>query len=628
MAAKMRKPFVSRKRRKEIVQERERRENLMQAEVERRLTDTSAPTRTDHKTVNLPPSATVGEFASLLDVPLVRVISQLVKNGIMAAINDRIDFDTMAIVADELGFLPSQATSDATVTEQDGQEVASSLTTGTEARPPVVTIMGHVDHGKTSLLDRIRQAQVAASEHGGITQHIGAYQTEITYEGTPRVITFLDTPGHEAFTALRSHGAQVTDIVVLVVAADDGVKPQTIEALNHAKSAHVPIVVAITKSDLPSANSDRVKQQLTEHGLIPEEWGGTTIMTNVSSVTGEGIQELLEFILLTADLKGYKADPLADPQGVVIESHQEVGLGPVATVLVQNGTLRQGNVLVIGQTNGKIRSMTDYRGRKVAAAGPSTPVQIAGLEAIPNFGETFVVVKNEKQARELTERYENQDARRSIMDISQAIAEGRTDTLKIVLKADAQGSIEALHSAVGKLHEPGVKPLIIHSGIGDVSLTDIQLAASAQAVVFGFNVIVPVQIKKAAENLGVSVASFRIIYDLLNQVSLALKGKIKVEKIKSERGKFRVKKIFRSSKENQIVGGDILSGAAINKSFVALYRDDEKLAEGKVLSLQKGPEVVAELEAGQECGLSVALNEKVLVGDTLVFLVEEEVVVE
>ncbi len=618
----MRKPFVSRKRRKEMEESRLRREEQVHANERRHAEANQIATPTEKQSVALPSTATVGEFSQLLGLPVVRVISQLVKSGVMAAINDRIDFDTMAIVADELGYISEPESEEAANPTTESISIAQEG----ELRPPIVTIMGHVDHGKTTLLDKIRQANIASSEFGGITQHIGAYQAEVTYEDHKRLITFLDTPGHEAFTALRSHGAQVTDIVVLVVAANDGVKPQTVEAINHAKSAHVPIIVAITKIDLPDGNLDRVKQQLTEHELVPEEWGGTTIVVGVSAHTGEGIQQLLEYIVLTADLKAYKADPMAPAQGVVIESHQETGLGAVATVLIQNGTLRVGDILVIGQTYGKIRSMVDYTGKRLQAAEPSMPVRISGLPIVPNFGETFAVVENERTARQLTERGQSGTAQRTIRDISQAIAEGKTDTLKIVVKADAQGSLEALRSSILKLQEPGVKPLIIHAGIGDVTLSDIQLAAASHAIVLGFQVIVPPQIKKAAANQGVSVSTFKIIYDLLKQVELTLKGLIKIEHIKVEKGRLKVKKVFRTTKDSQIIGGEITQGVALAKAFVLVMRSGEEMGQGKVLALQKGPEAVNELEAGQECGLSVQVSEKIQPNDVLVFQAEEEVV--
>lgn len=621
--AKARK-FVSRKKRKEIQEQRERRQENMVREHQRFQAEQSSSSTTGEKQIiQIPDSATVGEFAEILGLPVVRVISQLMKNGIIAAITARIDFDTMAIVADELGYT-AEAETAPTPSPLDGMEVP--VIEGKSVRPPVVTIMGHVDHGKTSLLDYIRKAKVAAGEHGGITQHIGAYQAEVEYEGKDRTVTFLDTPGHEAFTALRSHGAQVTDIVVLVVAADDGIKPQTIEAINHAKSAGVSILVAITKIDLPSANIDRVKQQLVEHDLIPEEWGGKTIMTGVSSVTGDGIQQLLEYIVLTADLKNYTANPDTSAQGVVIESHQEIGLGPVATLLVQNGTLHVGDIVVLGKTYGKVRSMMNYRGERLEVATPSTPVKVSGLIAVPEFGDSFAIASSEKQARELVEKATTSSVRRGLSDISRAIAEGRTDKLKLVVKADTQGSIEALRAAITKIEKPGVSAMILHSGVGDITLSDIQLAAASDAIVVGFQVSLPAPIKRSAQNIGVSVFTYKIIYDLLDQIEKIMSGLVRTTKIKVERGRLSVKKIFRATKDLQIVGGEITKGVALAKAFVRLERNGEAIAEGKMVSLQKGPEAVNELEAGQECGLSLSINEKLQPGDTIVFLVEEEVI--
>lgn len=620
--AKQRKPFVSRKKRREIDEARTRREAYIAESAERKPATT--PIITDKKPMQLPPSTTVGEFSKLLNLPVVTVISSLMKNGIMAPVTATIDYDTMAIVADELGFIAEPMSQES----ESEQPVVETISEGTTLRPPVVAVMGHVDHGKTSLLDRIRQTSVAHGEHGGITQHIGAYQATIEHEGQPRLITFLDTPGHAAFTSMRSHGAQIADIAILVVASDDGVKPQTIEAIQHARNANAPIIVAITKSDVPGANIDRVKQQLTEQNLIPEEWGGTTIMTPVSSVTGEGINELLEYIVLTADLKGYKADPEASPQGVVIESHQKTGLGPIATVLVQNGTLNQGDVIVIGKTYGKIRAMTSYNNERVVSAGPSTPVVIAGLQTIPNFGEPFVRVASEKEARDLTENKGEAEVRHSVIDISKAIAEGRSNTLNIVLKADTQGSLEALRHAIGQLQQPGVKPVIIHSGIGDISASDIQLASAGQAVILGFHVAVPASLRTTAEREAVTISTFKIIYDLLDQVEMILKGRVRVKKILVERGRLKVKKVFRTTKELQIVGGEITQGVAINTGVIAIMRNDEEAGRGKVISIQKGPESVNELEAGQECGVSLQSHEKVLEGDVLIFSSEENKIVD
>jgi translation initiation factor IF-2 len=626
--AKARKPFVSRKRRKEMMESRERRENLIALQQEQRRANESTLVSDVKKDVALPQTATVGEFAQKLNLPVVRVISSLMRNGIMAAINDRIDFDTMGIIADELGFIAQPAGESAVVTDDtETEEAAETSVSVGEIRPPVVTIMGHVDHGKTTLLDTIRKANVAASEVGGITQHIGAYQVSIPYEGQDRLITFLDTPGHEAFTALRSHGAQVTDIVVLVVAADDGMKPQTIEAIDHAKQARVPIIVAVTKTDVPGANIERVKQQITEHDLIPEEWGGSTIVAPVSALKGEGITELLEFILLTADLKAYKADPSAPAQGVVIESHVETGLGPVATLLVQNGTVRLGDVIVLSQAYGKIRSMETYRGEKIKEATPSTPIRISGITAVPQFGESFAAVKNEKEARAILERATGASHQRRAGDLSRAIAEGRTNTLNIVLKADAQGSLEALRASIAKLHEPGVKPMIVHGSIGDVSLSDVQLAAASNAIIFGFHVVVNPATKKAADNYGITISTHKIIYDLLDEIEQILKGRVRTEMVAIERGRLKVKKIFRTTREEQIVGGEITQGDAINKAFVTIMRDGEEIGRGKLTSLKKGPEAVERLEAGQDCGVAVQTTTKIAEGDMLVFAIEEEKIV-
>jgi translation initiation factor IF-2 len=620
--AKARKPFISRKKRKEMTAARERRENMMNVREKLAVESTAPLTITEKTHVQLPPAATVSEFSKQINLPVVKVISALMRNGMLASINDRIDYDTMAIIGDELGIIPEPQQTETTATET----ITEKTNIGTEIRPPVVTIMGHVDHGKTSLLDKIRQTNIAAKEAGGITQHIGAYQAEVTYEGKPRLITFLDTPGHEAFTALRSHGAQVTDIVILVVAADDGVKPQTIEAINHAKSAHVPIIVALTKVDLPTANIERVKQQLTEYSLIAEEWGGETVMVGVSATTGEGIEQLLEYSVLTADVIGYKADPLVPAQGVVIESHQEVGLGPVATVLIQNGTLRLGDVIVIGQTHGKIRAMLDFRGDRLTEALPSTPVRISGIQMIPNFGESFAVAKDEREAKLLASQTDDTSTHRNIGDISRAIAEGKVNTLNIILKADAQGSLEAIRNAISKISEPGVKTIIVHAGIGDITLSDIQLATASLAVVFGFHVSISPQIKRAAENAGITLQTFTIIYDLLQHIELTLKGKVKMKTVSIELGRLKVKKIFRSTRDEQIIGGEITQGIARTNVLVSVHRQDSEVGNGKVTSLQKGPEAVNELEAGQDCGLAIATGTKINEGDVIVFSTQEQVI--
>lgn len=623
--AKQRKPFVSRKRRKEIDEARTRRETFaLEQEAQRRHHET--PIVTDSKTeINLPDSLTVGDFAIAINLPVTQVITQLVRNGIMASINDRIDFDTMHIVSSELGF---EATHSGSQSSLKSDVPISILNDGIEPRPPIVTMMGHVDHGKTSLLDYIRKSSVAAGEAGGITQHIGAYQATVEFEGTERAITFLDTPGHEAFTALRSHGAQVTDIVVLVVAVDDGVKPQTIEAVHHAQTSGAPIIVAINKMDLSDTNPDKVKQQLSESGLIPEEWGGKTMFCLVSAKTGEGIKELLECIVLLADVKGYKGDSSRSAQGVVIESHQEVGLGAVATLLVQTGTLRLGDILVIGSTYGKVRSMTNYLSQRITEAGPSCPVRISGLQTIPGFGDSFVSVKTEKEARMLTDNVESRVVRHGIESISKAIAEGKANAFNIILKADAQGSLEALKHSIAKIQIPGVKTHVIHSGIGEVSLNDVQLAASGNAVIYGFHTSVSSAVKKAAEQSGVTISLFTIIYELLNQIELILNGRVKIKTVRVAKGQLTIKKIFRVTRNSSIVGGLITTGVATKGALAVITRNDLAIGDGKVTSVQKGPESVNELESGQECGLALTTSVKLQPGDRITFEIEEHVVAE
>lgn len=629
--AKQRKPFVSRKRRKEMDEARAKRETFaLQQEEQRKLNDTVVAPSVK-ASIELPSILTVAEFAVALNLPVTKVITSLVRNGIMAAINDRVDFDTMAIVADELGYEARETTTEIQGTDNNLDLPTTTtvpITEGSESRPPIVTIMGHVDHGKTSLLDYIRNTSVASGEAGGITQHIGAYQTHVPFEGKERLITFLDTPGHEAFTALRSHGAQVTDIVVLVVAADDGIKPQTIEVIRHAKTAGVPIIVAVNKIDLPGANLERVKQQLTEHELIPEEWGGSTLIAPVSAKTGQGVQELLEYILLTADLKNYRADSLKAAQGVVIESHHAMGLGAVATLLIQTGTLNSGDILVIGATHGKVRSMTDFNGNRISTAGPSMPVQISGLQSIPHFGDSFVSVKTEKEARALTESVEVNPIRSGIESISKAIAEGKANAFNIILKADAQGSLEALKHSINAIQVPGVKIHVIHSGIGEITLNDIQLSQAGNAVIFGFNTPLPASVKKAAEQASVPVSVFTIIYELLNQIELIIKGKVKIKTVRVEKGRLKIKKVFRTTRDTAIVGGEITQGSVFKNAIVSVARNQEMIGEGRVKAVQKGPEEVDLLESGQDCGVSLAIQVKLQEGDIITFMEEQEIVAE
>lgn len=566
----------------------------------------------------------VRRLSELLGVPVTKVIQILMGYGVRVTINESVDYDTAAIVADELGITiqPQE-----TATAAHGE---ASDATDQEPRPPVVTIMGHVDHGKTKLLDTIRKTNVVASETGGITQHIGAYQVELKDEsGKARAITFLDTPGHEAFSAMRAHGANITDIVVLVVASDDGVKPQTLEAVSHAKAANVPILVAVTKIDKPEADLERTKRQLADIDLLPEEWGGKTVVVPLSSVTGEGISTLLEMILLTADVVAYTASPTTKPTGVVIESHLAPGLGPVATVLVQQGTVKIGDVLVFQTTYAKIRSMENHLGKRVMQVGPSTPVRIAGLKAVPEFGEIFKTVENEKIARELTETNVQHRNIRSVKhlglgELSEAIAEGTLKELAIVIKADTQGSLEAIRNSVLELSSADVAIKIIHEGVGDLSESDINMALTSNALVVSFRVNVSPVIRKYATQKGVKISTYDIIYQLIDDLFDALAGLLEPELVEIELGKAEILKVFKASKNDGIVGVRITSGAVEKGSEARIMRDGEAVGTAKLLRIQREKEVVDKVNAGTECGISVDATIVPKEGDQLELFKQEE----
>ncbi len=481
--------------------------------------------------------------------------------------------------------------------------------TGAQPRPPVVTIMGHVDHGKTSLLDYIRKTRVAEREYGGITQHIGAYQAECN----GKLITFLDTPGHEAFTAMRARGAQVTDIVVLVVAADDGVMPQTVEAIHHAKNANVPIIVAINKIDKPEANSDRVMQQLTEHGLIPTKWGGETEVVPVSALTGQGVDELLETILLTAELMELKADPSAPFQGTVIEAKLDKGRGPVATILVREGTLRRGDVLVVGKTWGRVRAMFDHTGKAVERATPAMPVEVMGLEDVPVAGDPAERIESEARAREIaTERQEaereqklGQIGRRpSLQELFKQLQAGEIKSLNIILKADTYGSVEAIRDALLKLEKPqGVDIKIISANVGNITEADIDFAIAAEAIVLGFNVKVETNAQQQAKTHHVDVRTYRIIYELLDEVQRALKGLLEPERKEVHLGTAEVRAVFRLSRGITVAGCYVLDGKIYRGRPARLWRGKEMLHESRIASLRHLKEDVREIAAGYECGI-------------------------
>ncbi len=575
--------------------------------------------------VQLPPTLSVKELAEYLDVKTVDIIKELMKNGVMANINQQIDFDTAAIVADSFGVQASPMAMDSAIAEEvvgGGEGTQVKLTTRSElfsvdgeaaenlkVRPPVVTVMGHVDHGKTSLLDAVRETKVAAGEAGGITQSIGAY----VVEEKGRRIVFLDTPGHEAFTAMRARGAQVTDVAVLVVAADDGVMPQTVEAISHAKAAQVPIVVAINKIDKEGANPDRVKQGLSEQGLVPEEWGGQTVMVPVSAKQKKGIPELLEMILLVADLQDLKANPAKLAAGTVIDAHLEKGRGPVATVLVQSGTLRIGDNLVVGHIFGKVRALLDERGRKMKEAGPATPAVVTGLPDVPTAGDIFQVVSSEKVARTIaSQRAEQyrvatlaQTRRVTLADLSAQVGKGAVKDLNLVLKADSNGSVEALKGSLLKIQDPQVQIKIVFEGVGTVTESDILLAAVSNALVIAFNVKSDALAQKAAEREKVDIRSYDVVYNVTNDIERAIKGLYEPTFIQVWEGRAEVLTPIKIPKLGIIAGSRVLDGKITSGSTAKVLRDNKAIHEGQIAGLKRFKDDVHEVLSGLECGIRV-----------------------
>ena len=555
----------------------------------------------------IPESITVKDLAEVLGKKGSDLVMNLMKKGKMLAINATLDFDTAASIAEEYNVILEQEEEkdimeEAFGTEEDEDE--SKL----EERPPVVVVMGHVDHGKTSLLDAIRHANVTKGEAGGITQHIGAYTVQI--DGKP--ITFLDTPGHEAFTAMRMRGAQVTDIAILVVAADDGVMPQTIEAINHAKAAGVEIIVAINKMDKPSANPDRVKQELTEFELLAEDWGGTTICVPVSAHTKEGIDNLLEMIILTAEMKELKANPNKKARGAIIEAQLDKGRGPVATVLVQSGTLRVGDPVVAGPAYGRIRAMTDDKGRRVKAAGPSTPVEILGLSEVPAAGDSFYVAANEKQARQLAESViaKNRETlisqtpqKVSLDDLFSQIQSGNMKELGIIVKADVQGSVEAVRQSLEKLTNDEVRVRVIHGVVGAVTESDVLLASASNAIIIGFNVRPEPAAKAFAEEEKVDVRLYRVIYHAIEDVQAAMKGMLDPVYEEKVLGHAEVRQTFKASGVGTIAGSYVKDGKIVRNCQVRIVRDGIVVYEGELESLKRFKDDVKEVALGYECGL-------------------------
>lgn len=576
--------------------------------------------------VMIPDEITVGELATRLKQTSASVIKKLMGLGIMASVSEIIDFDTASLVAEELG---AKVEREVHITiEERLFETEQDDPANLEERPPVVVVMGHVDHGKTSILDAIRATRVTAGEAGGITQAIGAYQVE----KNGKAITFLDTPGHEAFTSMRARGANLTDIAVLVVAADDGIMPQTIESINHAKAANTTIIVAINKMDKPTANPERIKEQLTQYELVPEDWGGETICVPVSALTGQGIDDLLEMIALTAEVKELKANPSRRAKGAVVEARLDKGQGPVATVLVQNGTLRKGDTIIAGTVVGRVRVMRNDQGRIIEEAGPSTPVEITGLTEVPAAGDLFEAVEDERLARELADRRateQKEEQFRSYQKVTldnlfSQIAEGERKELPIVVKADVQGSAEAVKQSLEKLSNEEVRVRVIHAGVGAISKSDVMLASASNAIVIGFNVRPDPVAKADAQQADVELRMYRVIYDAINDVTDALKGMLEPKIREVEQGRLEVRNVFKISSAGTIAGSYVLEGKITRGSKIRVVRDGIVIAEDEIDSLRRFKDDVKEVASGYECGVGLDKFSDIKEGDIFeAFILEE-----
>ncbi len=567
--------------------------------------------------VEISENITVKELAGRMSVSAASIIKKLMGMGIMATVPQSIGWEAAATVAEDFGFtvkLPEIHTVDPLADFDDPLEKLQS-------RPPIVTIMGHVDHGKTTLLDAVRESRVTEGEAGGITQHIGAYQ--VNCHG--RKITFLDTPGHEAFTAMRSRGAQVTDIAILVVAADDGVMPQTREAVSHAQAAGVPIIVAINKMDRPDANPDRIKQGLSELGLVPEDWGGDTVFVNISALRKEGIDDLLEMILLVADLRELKANPDRLARGTIVEARLDKGRGPVATVLVRNGTLQVGEAIVAGSVSGRVRAMTDAAGNRVETAGPAMPVEVVGLADVPEAGDELVALADERLARQIADQ--KQEARRAIElrsskpisldDLFERIKEGEVKELNIIIKADVQGSVEAVRQALEGLGTDEVRVNVIHGAAGGISETDVNLAAASNAVIIGFNVRPDTTARRVAEWEKVDVRTYRVIYHAIDDVKSAMEGLLEPEYVEDVVGRAEVRATFRVPNAGVIAGSYVIDGKITRNARVRLLRDNVVIHEGPIASLKRFKDDVREVVQGYECGIGIERFNDVKEGDEL-----------
>ncbi|OQB05722.1 MAG: Translation initiation factor IF-2 [bacterium ADurb.Bin212] len=573
--------------------------------------------------VSIPPVITVKDLSDKTNVPAVKIISELMKNGVLAAINESIDFDTAAIVCDDLGVKcePLSETEEV-VTEQNSSEVNKK---NLVARPPVVTIMGHVDHGKTTLLDTIRKAHVVDSESGGITQHISAYQVSLPdpdNKNEKRLITFIDTPGHAAFSALRSHGTLITDIVVLIVAANDGIMPQTIEVIEQCKTNKVPIIVAINKIDLPDADVMKIKKQLSDNGLMPEEWGGDTLVSEISAKSGQGVDDLLNAILVKSEMMDLKADPKQTAFGVVIESHMHKGAGPLALVLIENGTLRKGDAIQIGQTWGKVRILEDYNKMPIDEAGPSCPARIAGLRDIPTFGDHLISYPNEKEAKIASLKY-NQNtilkiatAKKLNESDQEAETENKISELNIIIKADVKGSLEAVKKLVSEIDTLELKLKVVGDGIGSVSESDVTLAKATKSYIYAFRVPVLISSEKVAEKEGVSIKKFQVIYEMIDDIKRELTNILPTIYSDEILAKGKVLAMFRNDKKAMVVGAILSEGRAKPAESVRFMAEDGSIVQSSIVSLRREKNQTDEINSGVEFGMSLDPGTAVKEGNT------------
>lgn len=606
---------ISDRKAKEIIKkvEREKKEAVKEKEEEFKVPEK----------ITLSSSVTVKEFAEKLNMPVTNVMQELMKNGIMATINEEIDYETAAIIAEELGVKVEEHREEKDILKEEGirkkiiKELESEKDSDLKPRPPVVCVIGHVDHGKTTLLDAIREANVVEGESGGITQHIGAYQAKIK----GKTITFLDTPGHEAFSAMRERGAKVTDIAILVVAADDSVQPQTKEAIKHIKKAGIPMVVAINKIDKPDADVEKTKKELADHDVLTEEWGGDTICVPISAKQRKNLDKLLESILLVAELEELKASPETRAIGTIVESNMNAESGPVATVLVQNGTLKLNDPVTVFGILGNIKSMENFQGKKIDHAKPSTPVRILGLEKVPEVGDILQVEESREEAKKKVGRY------KKISNISKKFKKdnGSDKVLNIILIADVQGSLEAIISEFNKLDTEGSKIQIVNFKVGKISESDVMMASSSNALILGFNTDITPVASRIAEDRKVEYKTYKVIYEMLDEIKERLEGMIEIKKELVKIGRLEVLALFRSEKDKKIVGGKVVSGKMKKDSIIKVIRDNEEMGKGKLSNLQLNKKDVAEVESGKECGITFAGHVKIKEGDVLEAYEEKEV---